>query len=306
MRKKISPQIIKELIDTIQEFKDFSVFEVENGISTEVFRLTNHEKEYYLRVAPEGENISTEATIHRLAIQAGVLVPTCMYYEDFNTKLSRSFMVTSSIAGEPVTEYKKDNSNIIENAGRDLALLHTIKIEGFGWFDRKTANTNELVCSFGTYAEFIFEGLKILDRLALLKEKGIISASISDNVYSYILSNKNKLDSKQGVLSHSDLGNEHIFFNHDEYSGLIDFGDATAMSVYNDLAKYSLNEPNDYPTLLEGYLEINPLQDNYLEIIKVEAVIVIVKTLFWKATQAQHLLKSNLYYFDFLKENFSK
>ncbi|MBP9820094.1 hypothetical protein KBC79_05165, partial [Candidatus Woesebacteria bacterium] len=99
MRENISKAVVEKLIGTLHEFSDCTVSEVENGSSTNVFGLTNHENQYYLRIAPEGENISTEAAIHGLARQAGVRVPDCKYYEDFNNLLNRSFMVTSTIPG---------------------------------------------------------------------------------------------------------------------------------------------------------------------------------------------------------------
>lgn len=301
MRENVSKAVVEKLIGTLHEFRDCTVSEVENGSSTDVFGLTNHEDQYYLRIAPEGENISTEAAIHGLARQAGVRVPDCKYYEDFNSLLNRSFMVTSTIPGHPLTDSQGGNSEIISSAGEDLALLHSIKCNGFGWFDVTTPHGNELIGAFNTYSEFIFDGIKILDRLSFLKEKEILNKEVSDSVREYIVKNRNGLDSGTAVLSHCDLNNEHIFCSENSYSGLIDFGDASAMSVYHDLAKYSLNEPKDYRSLLQGYLKINPLQKNYQDTIKLEAVIAAVKILFWKATKAPHLLKSNMNYFDILQ-----
>lgn len=305
MRKNISKIIVQECITGLPQFENFIVFEVASGISTNVFRLVNQEIEYYLRIAPEGENISTEALIHVLAAQTGVLVPSCIYYEDFNSNLSRSFMVTSKIVGQPVIERPRENSAIVAAAGKDLARLHSIKIGGFGWFDVKTPHCKKLTGAFSSYIEFIFNGLNILDRISVLKEKEVLSKDVSDKIHAFILDSAEKLDFTQAALSHSDLNNEHIFFNGESYSGLIDFGDACAMSTYHDLAKYFLNEPEDYRALLQGYLEINPLPAGYEDVIALEATIVAVKTLFWKATQAPHLLNSNLHYFDFLQKKFS-
>lgn len=304
MRKNISVDTIKDFINTIPSFARYKVEEVEGGISTDIFKLVDEKSELFLRIAPDGENMSTEALIHTLALEVGVSVPECIYYEDFNKQLGTSFMITSKMQGMPVNSSTKNRNQIIMSAGEDLARLHSITVKGFGWFDVKTLNSTELVGSFDSYSQFVFEGIDIIDRLLFLKEEKILSTALCDSVESFLLQNKDKLILKEAVLTHSDLSNEHIFSDDGLYSGLIDFGDASAMSRYYDLAKYSLNEPEDYPYLIEGYAKVEFLPDNYEDYIKLESTILIIRTLFWKAKNVPHLLKSNLHYFKFLSDNF--
>lgn len=304
MRKNISIITIKDFIKTIPRFAEYEVLEIDGGISTDIFKLVDEKSELFLRIAPEDENMSTESTIHKLAIEAGVSVPKCAYYEDFNKQLGKSFMITSKMPGLAVNSLIEKRGKIIQSAGQDLAKLQTIKIDGFGWLDVKTPYCIKLVGSCDSYSKFFFEGIRIIDRLSYLKEEKILSNAICSNVESFLLQNKDKLNLEQAVLSHSDLSNEHIFFDGDAYSGIIDFGDASAMSRYYDLAKYSLNEPEDYPYLIEGYEKVTSLPSGYEDFITLEATILAIRTLFWKAKNIPHLLKSNPNYFNFLTNNF--
>lgn len=304
MRKNISINAIKDFIKTVPMFVEYEVFEIEGGISTDIFKLVDEKSELFLRIAPDGENMSTEAMIHTLALEAGVSVPKCVYYEDFNKQLGKSFMITNKMPGFPVTSLAENREQIIVSAGKDLAKLHTITVEGFGWLDVKTSNCKKIMGSFDSYSQFIFDGVDILGRLSFLNEESILSNTVCNNIEGFLLQNKDKLSLEQAVLSHSDLSNEHIFFDRDSYTGLIDFGDASAMSRYYDLAKYSLNEPEDYQFLIEGYTKVESLPDSYEEYIKLESAILTIRTLFWKAKNIPHLLKSNPNYFNFLINNF--
>lgn len=304
MRKNISINAIKDFIKTVPMFVEYEVFEIEGGISTDIFKLVDEKSELFLRIAPDGENMSTEALIHTLALEAGVSIPKCVYYEDFNKQLGKSFMITNKMPGFPVTSLAENREQIIVSAGKDLAKLHTITVEGFGWLDVKTSNCKKLMGLFDSYSQFIFDGLDILSRLSFLNEESILSNTVCNNIESFLLQNKDKLSLEQAVLSHSDLSNEHIYFDGDSYTGLIDFGDASAMSRYYDLSKYSLNEPEDYDYLIEGYTKVKSLPDSYEEYIKLESAILTIRTLFWKAKNIPHLLTSNPNYFNFLTNNF--
>jgi hypothetical protein len=65
-----------------------------------------------------------------------VKVPEVIHFEHYNRLLQRSVMVTAEIKGRPLSQSamlsQKEREAILREAGRDLARISTVPVEGFG------------------------------------------------------------------------------------------------------------------------------------------------------------------------------
>ncbi len=116
-----------------------SVERVEEGVSTYVYRIYRGNEVFYLRVLPEvGASFAPEARIHTFLREKNVKVPEIVYCERYNETLQRSIMVTTEIKGRPIGHYPVNGvtRNVLVEAGRDLAVINSLRVEKFGWIRR--------------------------------------------------------------------------------------------------------------------------------------------------------------------------
>jgi len=112
---------------------------VEEGVSTYVYRIQRDASVFYLRVLPEeGASFAPEMRVHQLLRERGVKVPEVVYFEHYNQALQRSVMVTTEMRGRHIGFCSEENDlrNILIEAGKDLAVINTILVKGFGWIRR--------------------------------------------------------------------------------------------------------------------------------------------------------------------------
>lgn len=64
--------------------------------------------------------------------------PAVVAMEHQNLDTGLSLMITEEIPGDSVQDLEPGESlpGILQEAGRQLALLHQVPVEGFGWIDR--------------------------------------------------------------------------------------------------------------------------------------------------------------------------
>ncbi|MFH1561521.1 MAG: phosphotransferase, partial [Patescibacteria group bacterium] len=154
MNKKLEIGDVRELVAVIPGFESYVVHAVDDGVSTEVFKLTHKETVFYLRIANENESMASEALVHNLLLEKGVEVPQVLVCGDQNNVLGRSYMVTSEMPGVP---YKKDRmagSDVVFEAGKQLALINSVSVKNFGWVDVTNPSPKELTGCYSTYREF--------------------------------------------------------------------------------------------------------------------------------------------------------
>lgn len=282
MATKITPRKIKQLISKLPDFKNCQVSYVEaGGVSTEVYRLTDDNQNYYLRLANENENISSEALAHQLIRNNGVRAPKVLYFEDFNQEIARSFMVTEEIPGIPANQTSNPPHEIFIEAGKQLALINSISVKGFGWLDRKKPNVREITAIYSSYEEFALNFDQIEHILKNLVDNQAFSHHLSKRYLKYVHHHQQLLKIDQACLSHGDFAADHIYVNENKYSGIIDFGDIRATSIYHDLARFYTCSPEYFPPLIKGYQTITDLGENYMEKIKLVAMLFVIGKLWW-------------------------
>lgn len=241
-----------------------AVERVPTGVSTRVYRIRRGSEIFYLRVLPEADaSFAPEARVHELLRARGVRVPEVLYFEHCNSMLQRSVMLTSAIPGRPIDARLSGEAlrRILNAAGRDLALINSIKVDGFGWIRRDQPATAELEGVEPSYRSFALGSID--EDLALLGEHQFSSAEI-DSIQRIIERHDDWFDRTSARLAHGDFDATHIFELNGRYSGIIDFGEIRGAEPTYDLGHFHLHDGETIsrrllPDLLDGYREVATL-----------------------------------------------
>jgi hypothetical protein len=153
---------VKAIISSIFHLSPRDIERVTEGVSTHVYRIIFEHETFYLRVLPEeGVSFAPEVTVHERLRQMHIKVPEIIYFEAHNELFQRSIMVTTEIRGLPISQSRslpeETIAEILREAGRDLAVINSVPVEGFGWIRRDLPKTSELYAQWPTYRAFVSE-----------------------------------------------------------------------------------------------------------------------------------------------------
>ncbi|MGI8968198.1 MAG: phosphotransferase family protein [Chloroflexota bacterium] len=243
---------------------------MEDGRSTIVYRLRRGTETFYLRVLPEvGDSFAPEAYVHTLLRQRGVHVPEVLYVEHCNEALHRSIMVTGEIPGKPISHlgYGEEAKDILIEAGRELAMINCVQVEGFGWIQRDQSHVTRLEAQQSSNRAFLLEDL---DRYLSLLGGTVLTAHDVRTIRDIVSEHSAWLSVDQAHLAHGDFDVTHIYQAHGRYTGIIDFGEIRGTGPYYDLGHFRLHdgETASYRALsflLAGYQQMAPLPPGYAQ-----------------------------------------
>ena len=269
-------------------FGGFRFTRASGGVSTEVYRMDKENEVYYLRIAEKEKTFWPEVEAHRLCRKKGVLVPEVVFYEENNLKLKRDIMITTVIEGEELKNQEEIPNETLKEAGRNLALINSIPIEGMGWIDNDFG-VKQIRGDGVNYGDFILENID--GKVERLVNFNIFNMELANKVKEYIKQKSRVLlEYKKGYLAHGDFDISHIFALNGKFSGIIDFGDIRSTSIYHDLAHFYTYSRQHFPKLVQGYREVTKLDSDFEERIRIEAMVMAVGKLNWVA-------KNNIYKF---------
>ncbi len=102
-----------------------------------MFRVTTGSGTYYVRFLPEAASFAAEVMAHNILLDMGVIVPRVIGFEHRNETTGLSVMITAEIPGVSVEdEWPRNNQGgILREAGRQIARVHEVSVDGFGWID---------------------------------------------------------------------------------------------------------------------------------------------------------------------------
>jgi aminoglycoside phosphotransferase (APT) family kinase protein len=256
-------QRVKTIISSIFPSSPLSIERVAEGVSTHVHRIIFERETFYLRVLPEeGASFAPEVTVHERLRQMHVSVPEVMYFEAYNELFQRSIMVTSEIRGQPISQShslsEEVRAEVLREAGRDLAAINSVPVEGFGWIRRDLPKTSGLYAQWPTYRAFVLEYWES-DLVYLTRD--VISSLEAMQLNHVLLQHDSWLDVEQASLAHGDFGTPHIYQEGGRYTGIIDFGEIRGTDRWYDLGYFHLQaceqpSPGLETALMDGYKEI--------------------------------------------------
>lgn len=254
------------------------------GGSTFVYRIMRGDERFYLRVLPEiGDSFAPEARAHALLRQMGVSVPEVLAYEHRHAELGLSVMLTTEIAGEPLSRPtgEVERAAILFEGGRELARINSIPVSGFGWIRRDLPVVTVLSAELPTNGDFLLGELAA--DLALLSSRGLAQVE-RVAIEAAAARCTTLLDTSQGWLAHGDFDPTHIYGQDGRYTGIIDFGEMRGADRAYDLGHFALrawevDRSSDLGALLAGYTAIAPVPDDMMRRIILAALLIGVHAL---------------------------
>ena len=208
----------------------------------------------------------------------GMKVPKVLYFEEKNEITNLSLMILDEIPGDCIEDKSPDDNlrEILIEAGRDLALLHSIPVNGFGWIDKKShlklkGEKLDFEDYFNEYLDYDLDTLRLYDFTQ--DEKNLIEKHMR------VATSFVQVD--DAVLVHGDFDISHIFHDSGKYSGIIDFGEVRGNNRLYDLATFIglYQDERSYSYLLEGYSQISNLSEDDLYSVELIALFIIVRFL---------------------------
>lgn len=254
-----------------------------DGVSTPVYRIARGKVTLYLRLAEDPEDdLSPDVLVHDLLRARGVSVPEIVFFEASNPRLGRGLMVTTEIAGNPLSRHdqRADPGKIMRAAGRDLALINSIEVDGFSWIRRDRPNAIRLEGVLPTLHQFVFDDIE--------EHFAAISVFFTPDEIRLIRRAIRRwdilLDATQGLLAHGDFDVTHIYQEDGAYTGIIDFGEIRGTDRYYDLGHFALHDGERLPQLLlpqllAGYNDVFPLPPDYQERIQLRSLLIGIRSL---------------------------
>ena len=304
MEAQFSPAVRNRIARLMARIRTEALARIEpatGGVSTTVYRVVYPGETFYLRLLPDPrDSFASEAAVHTRLRMLGVKVPEVVHYERRNALLGRSVLVTTAIVGTPVSESgalgEAALREIVEAAGRDLAVIHSLAVHSFGRL-RGRVDSDELSAPLPTRRVTLAgwdEALRTLAGTVLSQ------AEVGELIRVYERA-ANDHDDGPASLAHGDFSTRHIFQHDGEYTGIIDFGDSRGDDRWYDLGYFHMRDGGRLPfrlevALLTGYRAHTTLPPDAGQRIRAASVLIAVPLLAesvrrgaWDSV-AQHLL----------------
>lgn len=267
--KEIAKKYYEEVIE---------IEEVKEGCSTYVYRIKLKESIKYMRLLPENTTFASEVLAHKAMERKCIKVPQVERYEECESISNCSLMIISEMKGESIhkSRHVENISMLLEEAGKELAVINSIPVKGFGWI--KKENAMDLEGEHQTFREYFNEYIE--NDIDKLKYYDFTEKEVED-ITRYMKLAEEKLDTKESVLVHGDYDTTHIFHNEGRYNGVIDFGEIRGNNKLYDLASFIGFEQNEeiYQYLLKGYKSVIALTEEDLFSIELMALSMIFRFL---------------------------
>lgn len=265
VNKKQEPKVglVSDLVRQYLRTTDFRIERERSGVSTYVYRINANDEVFYLRILPEQDmSFAPEVHVHQLLRKKGVQVPEVLHFEPVHEELGLSVMLVREIPGAHAGRVTSQESyeRVMLDAGSQIALVHGIPVEGFGWIRRgreedKSVLRGENRSADEQLLEFLEDDVQFLSEKLINKEE----ASIIRRIMERGLPLMSRYEPR---LVHGDFDDSHIFQDNGTYTGIIDFGEIQGSSPLYDLGHFKLHDGQRYkgfPALVEGYQSVVPL-----------------------------------------------
>jgi aminoglycoside phosphotransferase (APT) family kinase protein len=234
----------------------FTIERAPGGLSTQVYRLTRGDDIAYVRVAEEeGGSMGAEAAVHEHLRAVGVAVPEVLVFDD-GPEIGRGVMVVREIEGKSLAAAAAEEpAAILRAAGRDLARINAMAVDGFGWIRKEEAAPWPVRGEHDTYRSFVQDAARSVPAVADLvlepRERDIVAAVFADAL----------AEEPEPRLAHGDFDATHIYQRAGRYTGVIDLGEMRGTEGWYDLAYFHVQDRGSVLSadLLSGYAEVAAL-----------------------------------------------
>jgi aminoglycoside phosphotransferase (APT) family kinase protein len=287
------PAAIDTLTRRILPGVPLSIERVTAGVSTFVYRVRSEQETFYLRVLPErNASFAPEVWVHQTLRASGADVPEVVHFEHRSPILDRSVMLVREIPGDEVGHRPVGSvtRGVLIEAGRQLAVINSVTVDGFGWIRRDQPEVGRLQAEHAAYRTFLLEHLE--GDLASLVGSVLTEAEVAA-IRTAVGYHEDWLDVPGAHLAHGDFDATAIFRRDGRFTGIIDFGEMRGTDRWYDLGHFRMHDGETYPAplldwLVEGYRLAAQLADNYAQRISFASLLIGVRTLGWHIEKQRH------------------
>lgn len=236
-----------------------------------VRKVMINDSEYVVRMHPKGVKngyFYVEKLLLKAAKEHGLPVPEILEVHEAVDENDMDFVLMTVSIGMTLDVFlSKDTSNeesLLAAAGRLMAKIHRIHVEGFGFFNNHVAKTEgKLIGLHKTNKEFMMtaleENLERLVKLAVSTPEEVGRMRKIMEEYSF--------EPKGGpVIVHNDFADWNMLTDGKSITGILDWDESCGGDPVADLACWSMffSIPR-YELFLKGYKEVGELPADYEE-----------------------------------------
>ncbi len=223
-----------------------------------IVTLTSGEK-VFLRgdEGTDDDYMLAETAAMSLAVRHGIPTPKTLFSSVGNNELGVNFQILELIGHKPLDKFHKDGSidleRIAAQLGTYLRQLHSIKLEGFGFFNTATLKAGgPLHGLYASYADYFHTRLE--EHLAYLTQCGLLNSRENSDIQAIIKSCEDVLKIKHGALTHRDAALWNVLGTPTDIKAIIDWDDCVSGEPADDLGMLlCLYNPDFTEPLLRSY-----------------------------------------------------
>jgi aminoglycoside phosphotransferase (APT) family kinase protein len=262
-----------------------------------VYRVLVDGAHYYLRLAEEpGQDLTTDALVLERLGALDVRVPKVLAASPSTEVFPRSWLIMTEVPGRSIAQGGTDSDarQAATAAGRDVAMINSVPVSGFGWLRRD--GSEQLTAELPSYGQFAMSYLP-------KPWPGRLSEAFDprqlDALHALAAAEQGR-PLRAGHLAHGDLDVTHIYSRAGRYTGIIDFGEMRGAELYFDLGHFLLHDGETRPTrlfssFLKGYAQVTPLPDGHWQGIRASAILLGLRQLSrWLSPERNYSLSKPL------------
>lgn len=264
---------LKEGITSLSLIKEISVLDPDENVlkgNVNIVRKVRIDGNVYVvRLHPRGVKngyFAVEAAALKKAAEKGLPVPDVLEIHEATTEKDMDFVLMTASSGITmelaIQQHPETEDDLLNQAGKLLAAVHEIEVEGFGFFNNKIAKQEQkLVGLHDSYRQFVACGLEEnIDRLVSFNTIDTETADLFRHTFSSL-----SYEPIHGPrLVHNDYADWNILVNDGQISAVLDWDECHAGDPIADLACWSTFFTMDrYAQFLNGYTSVTTLPDDY-------------------------------------------
>ena len=228
-------------------------------------------RRYFVRIedGPEQDNyVAVEVCVMAKVRARGVPTPEIFAADASRRQVPFAWQIMELVAEPDLNRHFKAGTlqaaEIAEQIGRYVATWQNVRVDGFGFFDPETAQSQAtLQGSHPTYATYFHTRLEA--HLAFLIERGFLSAGQIDAIRRTIEDHRSLLALSHACLVHKDIALWNVLGTERKVAAVIDWDDCIGGDPMDDLSLLGCFHDGEFLRhAFGGYLKVRDLPRDYL------------------------------------------
>lgn len=215
----------------------------------------------------KNEYFYSEAEAMKLASTVGVPVPKTILVDDTRKTVPFDYMVTTRISGIVMKPAVLQNPSLypvfLKQIGMYLAKLHSVKTQGYGFFDNEQARTGKLIGIDHSNEQHYLAALD-LDEAFHMSNSSHIGIDLITKAFKVLKANIALARCDNPSIVHNDIADWNTVVDGDLVTGILDWDECFSGDPIFDFATTSLFYTDEHMEILKsGYQQISKLPNNY-------------------------------------------